>query len=96
MAARILNFQEESLNELSGIQDDIVTGMEREDWSRRATLLLESGFYSVKEHTLLGLFPVYTVDINIEALMDTMTLTAIKHSIEERNGIPEDFYHGDE
>jgi hypothetical protein len=96
MAARILNFQEESLHELSGINSEIVTGKERQDWSRRAALLLESGFYSVKEHTLLGLFPVYTVDINIEALMDTMRLTAIKHAIKEREGIPENFYHGEE
>jgi hypothetical protein len=50
----------------------------------------------VKEHTLLGTFPVYTADIDVSALMDTVTVTAIKRSIERKNGIPEDHSPGDE
>ena len=98
MAARILDFQEDSLKELNRIHDDlkIRTSHEREDWIRRTSLLLESRIYSVKEHSLLGIFPVYTVDIDVSVLMDTMTLTAIKHSIEKKNGIPDDLYPGEE
>jgi hypothetical protein len=94
MAVRILDFQEDSLNELSRIQDGgrVGTVYERKDWIRRTALLLEVRIYSVKEHTLLGTFPVYTADVNVSALMDTMTLTAIKRSFERNNGIPEDHY----
>ena len=53
-------------------------------------LLLESRIYSVQQHTLLGIFPVYTVDIDVSALMDTTTLTAIKRYIERKKDNPDD------
>jgi hypothetical protein len=98
MAVRILDFQEDSLNELSRIQDGgrVGTVHERKDWIRRIALLIEARIYSVKKHTLLGTFPVYTADVDVSALMDTMTLTAINRSFERNNGIPEDDYSGDE
>jgi len=98
MAIRILDFQEDSLKELNRIHDGGRTGTlyERKDWIRRTALLLESRIYTVKEHTLLGTFPVYTADIDVSALMDTVTVTAIKRSIERKNGIPEDHSPGDE
>jgi hypothetical protein len=79
MAARILDFQEDSIGDLirmhtggwSGTYDD------HKDRMRRVAVLLESRIYTIKEHTLGGLFPVYTVDIDFSALMDTVTLSAI-------------------
>jgi hypothetical protein len=88
MAVRILDFQEDSLKELGRISNDrkIGTFYEREDWIRRISPLsplLESRTYSVKKHTLLGKFPVYTVDLDISALMEIVMLTAINHPVKE-------------
>jgi hypothetical protein len=90
MAARILDFQEESLKELAGIHDagNAGTSREGEDWFEIPPLLLESRLYSVRQHTLLGIFPVYTIDIDFSALMDTTTRTAIQRYIDRKKGIP--------
>jgi hypothetical protein len=92
MAARILDFQEDSLKGLTEIHNAVRTkkSYEKEDWFIMTTLLLESRIYSIKQHTLLGLFPVYIVDIDFSALMDSTTLIAIKGYIEGTKDIPED------
>jgi len=91
MAVRVLDFQEDSLNELRWCHDDRKTWMPHGagEWTRRADILFEPAMYSVREHTLMGEFPVYTIDIDIEALMDIMKLTAISHASGEKDGISE-------
>jgi hypothetical protein len=85
MAVRILDFQEDSLKELGRISEEGKNGMfpEHEDRSRRILPLLESRTYSIKKHTLLGKFPVYTIDIDISALMEIVVLTAMNHPVKE-------------
>ncbi len=92
VASHILDFQEDVLKELTGIHD---AGSSRnpdegKDWFEMTALLLESRIYSVQQHTLLGVFPVYTVDIDVSALMDTTTRAAIKRYIERQKDNPED------
>jgi hypothetical protein len=89
MAARILDFQEESLKELAGIYSDRDTGTshQEEDSFELPALLIESRFYSVQQHTLLGIFPVYTIDIDLSALMDTTTRAAIQRYIDRKKDI---------
>ncbi len=89
MAERILDFQEDSLRELGRLRDDRRTGTLNEagERTRQTDLLFASAIYSVREHTLLGKFPVYTVDIDIPALMDIMRLSATGHTAEDKNGI---------
>jgi hypothetical protein len=86
MAARILDFQEDSLRELTGFYDTSGTGKstEREDWFEIPALLLEARIYSVQEHTLLGLFPVYTIDIDFSVLTDSTTRAAIRRYIDRK------------
>jgi len=81
MAVRILDFQEDSLKELGRISDEgkIGTFSGHEEGIGRILPLLESRTYSIKKHTLLGKFPVYTIDIDISALMEIVVLTAINH-----------------
>jgi hypothetical protein len=92
MASRILDFQEDALKELTGIHDDgsFRKPDEGEDSFEMTALLLESRIYSIQQHTLLGIFPVYTVDIDVSALMDSTTRAAIKRYIERQKDNPED------
>jgi len=89
MADRILNFQEESLEELAGIHSAGNAGISHKgkDWFEIPALLLESRLYSVHEHTLLGMFPVYTIDIDFSALMDNTTRVAIRRYIDRKKDI---------
>ncbi len=91
MAERILDFQEDSLRELGRLRDDRRTGMLNEAGERtgQTDLLFASAIYSVREHTLLGKFPVYTVDIDIPALMDIMRLSATSHTVVDKNSVSE-------
>ena len=90
MAVRILDFQEESLKEMAGIYGAGNAGTlpKGEDWFEIPALLLESRLYSVHEHTLLGLFPVYTIDIDFSALTDHTTRAAIQRYLERKKDIP--------
>lgn len=92
MAIYVLDFQEDVLKELAGIP---YTGSfrkpdEGKDRFEMTALLLESRTYSVQKHTLLDIFPVYTVDIDVSALMDTATRSAIERYIEKQKDHPED------
>jgi len=90
MAIRILDFQEESLKELAGIHGTGNAGISHKgkDWFEIPALLLESRLYSVHERTLLGLFPVYTIDIDFSALTDNTTRTAILRYMDRKKDIP--------
>jgi hypothetical protein len=89
MAIRILDFQEESLKELAGIHGvgNIRASHQGEDWFELPAYLLESRFYSVQQHSLLGIFPVYTIDIDFSALMDNTTREAIQRYIDRKKDI---------
>ncbi len=90
MAVRILNFQEESLRELAGIHSagNAGTSHKGKDWFEIPALLLESRLYSVHQHTLLGMFPVYTIDIDFSALMDSTTRAAVQRYIDRKKDNP--------
>jgi hypothetical protein len=92
MASRILDFQEDVLKELAGIPDDgnLRKSKDWEDWFGMTALLLESRIYSVQQHTLLGVFAVYTIDIDVSALMDSTTRAAIKRYIDRQKDNPDD------
>ena len=64
------------------------TSPKGEDWFEIPALLLESRLYSVHEHTLLGLFPVYTIDIDFSALTDNTTRAAIQRYLDRKKDIP--------
>jgi len=91
MASRILDFQEEALKELAGTPGAGSAGTsDGEDWFEMPARLLESRLYSVQQRTLLGMFPVYTVDVDFSALMDSTTRAAIQNYIERKKDEDED------
>jgi len=82
MAHRLMDHREYALQEL------LVTTGRNEAVSRQngevryrfeeTTALLESRIYVVKRNTLLGLFPVFVVDLDFSVLLDSTTMTVIR------------------
>jgi hypothetical protein len=79
VAIHILDFRLDALRELAAVYDDGGVGNSEEcaDRVEMTAALLETRIYSIQTHTLFGIFPVYTVDIDFSALMDSTAHAAI-------------------
>lgn len=83
MARRLLDHREDALRDLlesaapDGRSSDAGPGG-REDRYQQTSALLESRIYVVRKNTLLGLFPVFVVDLDFSVLLDSTTRTVIR------------------
>ena len=80
MARRLLDYKE---NTLKNLLERKAVGEGAINPYENSTLLLESKIYQVKQNTLLGMFPVYVVDLDFSVLLDSTTMTAIRGYIQE-------------
>jgi hypothetical protein len=79
MAERLLDFREHALRGLAGEGDPVPGELSGPEQRYKVTsMLLESRIYQIKRNSLLGIFPVWVVDLDFSVMMDSTTLTAIK------------------
>jgi len=79
MAERLLDFREHALRSLGGEDDPFPGELSGPEQRYKVTsMLLESRIYQIKRNSLLGIFPVWVVDLDFSVMMDSTTLTAIK------------------
>ncbi|MCK9631244.1 MAG: hypothetical protein M0R30_06330 [Methanoregula sp.] len=86
MAERLMEHREDVLRSLARDAGDSTPGSPESAEQRYevTSRLLESRIYQVRRNSLLGVFPVYVIDLDFSVMMDSTTLTAIKGYIKER------------
>lgn len=80
MAERLLDHREAALVELldeAGRNERVEGSGDADDEFATTSALLESRIYLIKRNTLLGMFPVFVVDLDFSVLLDTTTRTVI-------------------
>jgi len=82
MAGRLLDYKENMLRGL--IQESAKKSDDTMRNPSEITTLLESRIYQVRQHTLLGAFPVCVVDLDLSVILDSTTMTAIRGYIQEK------------
>jgi hypothetical protein len=82
IAERLLDYKEAMLQELVHERTDGTRDPGRNPAG--ITALLESRLYQVRQHTLLGSFPVCVVDLDLSVMLDSTTMTAIQGYIREK------------